>query len=91
LRHGVLGNAQFLLRAQAVLGDALSKKAALAFDVPEAGTRITRRNSGVWPCGVGHGETPDLFLGLAGIGYFCLQIREPTLPSILLLDIRLRV
>ena len=37
-----------------------------------------------WPCGM-NGETPNLMLGLAGIGYFYLRLAIPAIPSILLL------
>ena len=32
--------------------------------------------SGSWPCGVPDGQTPNLFLGLAGTGLFYLRIRR---------------
>ena len=40
-----------------------------------------------WPCGVpGGGETPNLMLGLAGIGYFYLRLYDPgRFRSVLLL------
>ena len=39
-----------------------------------------------WPCGVmGGWETPNLMLGLAGIGYFYLRLHDPAMiPSTLL-------
>jgi len=40
-----------------------------------------------WPCGVlGGGETPNLMLGLSGIGYFYLRLHDPAnVPSVLIL------
>jgi hypothetical protein len=39
-----------------------------------------------WPCGVPEGgETPNLMLGIAGIGHFYLRLYDPRTPSILLL------
>jgi lantibiotic modifying enzyme len=37
-----------------------------------------------WPCGTHSGETPNLMLGLAGIGYFYLRLAVPQVPSVLL-------
>jgi lantibiotic modifying enzyme len=50
------------------------------------GTYQQRRQP--WPCGIpGAGETPNLMLGLAGIGYFYLRLYNATaIPSILLLS-----
>ena len=36
------------------------------------------------PCGVPHGVTPGLFLGLAGIGMFYLRLADPAIASPLL-------
>jgi hypothetical protein len=41
-------------------------------------------NRAPWPCGTS-GDTPNLMLGLAGIGYFYLRLAIPAIPSILLL------
>jgi lantibiotic biosynthesis protein len=50
------------------------------------GVEYFGRNNLPWPCGVpGGGETPNLMLGLAGIGYFYLRLYDPaTVPSILM-------
>ncbi|MEU7745068.1 lanthionine synthetase LanC family protein [Nonomuraea sp. NPDC049158] len=37
-----------------------------------------------WPCGTHTAETPNLMLGLAGIGYFYLRLAVPQVPSVLL-------
>jgi hypothetical protein len=39
-----------------------------------------------WPCGVQNaGETPNLLLGVAGIGYFFLRLYDSqTIPTVLL-------
>ena len=39
-----------------------------------------------WPCGTRAGETPNLMLGLAGIGHFYLRLYEPSIPSVLILQ-----
>ena len=43
-----------------------------------------------WPCGLPDAnETPDLMLGLAGIGYFYLRLAAPAkIPSVLLPQIK---
>jgi lantibiotic modifying enzyme len=42
------------------------------------------RTRAAWPCGTHTGETPNLMLGLAGIGYFYLRLAQPQVPSVLL-------
>ena len=51
------------------------------------GMEIYEKNRLPWPCGVpGGGDTPNLLLGLAGIGYFYLRLHDPaTVPSVLLI------
>ena len=45
------------------------------------------QNRNPWPCGVmSGGETPNLMLGTAGIGYFYLRLYDAAaVPSVLLL------
>jgi type 2 lantibiotic biosynthesis protein LanM len=84
LCHGDLGNLDFLLQAQAALGDpALEKQ----IDRLSAIVLESLRNQGPL-CGVPDGiETPGLMNGLAGIGYGLLRLAEPTLiPSALSLE-----
>ena len=39
-----------------------------------------------WPCGLpGAGETKNLMLGTAGIGYFYLRLADPKLPTVLMI------
>ncbi|HEV3040416.1 MAG TPA: lanthionine synthetase LanC family protein [Candidatus Angelobacter sp.] len=84
LCHGHCGNAELLLCAGDVLGDEASMNI-----VHEMGIEAIQKYSvekKPWPCGVTNaGETPDLMLGLAGIGYFYLRLydRQRT-PSVLL-------
>ncbi|HEV2988992.1 MAG TPA: lanthionine synthetase LanC family protein, partial [Candidatus Angelobacter sp.] len=87
LCHGHCGNAELLLWAGDVLGD-------------EAGMNVVREmafeaiqkysvEKKPWPCGVTNaGETPDLMLGLAGIGHFFLRLYDPGIPSVLLVGPR---
>lgn len=86
LCHGLGGNMDLLIEAAAIGGEhaglrELAERAALqtiATYVPD---------DLPWPCGVnGGGETPNLMLGLAGIGHFFLRLHDPErVPSILLL------
>jgi type 2 lantibiotic biosynthesis protein LanM len=82
--HGDGGNADMLLLAADLLDRSALRQqvetAALSaldrFDVPGL----------PWPCGVPNaGETPNLMLGLAGIGYFLLRLYDSkTVPTALL-------
>jgi type 2 lantibiotic biosynthesis protein LanM len=84
LCHGNLGNAELLLHAHEVLEDAgtmqtvheMADQAAIAHQVART----------PWPCGVlNGGETPNLMLGLAGIGYFYLRLFDSRqVPSVMI-------
>jgi lantibiotic biosynthesis protein len=84
LCHGQGGNADVLIHASQVLGEESWLKAADAF--AEEGLERFERRRKPWPCGLPDGnETPDLMLGLAGIGYFYLRLADPAhVPSVLL-------
>ena len=76
LCHGLAGNAELLLYAHQVLGN--SHYLALAEQIGQYGALQYHASQTPWPCGVlGAGETPGLFLGLAGIGYFYLRLSSP--------------
>ena len=84
LCHGDGGNADLLVFGADVLGHADLRRAAEA-----AGVRALDRFEQAempWPCGVmGAGETPNLLLGLAGIGYFFLRLYDSgDIPTVLL-------
>jgi Lanthionine synthetase C-like protein/HopA1 effector protein family len=84
LCHGLAGNAEALLDSRRMLDKAeWTRKSQLAFEIAEAGIETSRKRKGVWSCGVSHGETTGLMLGLAGIGYFYLRLYNPAIPSIL--------
>ncbi|HKI00850.1 MAG TPA: lanthionine synthetase LanC family protein [Thermoanaerobaculia bacterium] len=83
LCHGAGGNAELLLLA----ADAL-RQPWLRWQAEAAAWQGIARyhQTGLpWPCGVqGAGETPNLLLGLAGIGYFYLRLHGGrAVPSIL--------
>jgi type 2 lantibiotic biosynthesis protein LanM len=76
LCHGRGGNAELLIYAGEALGDAASRENAETLG--RQGIEHFARNDLPWPCGVpGGGETPNLMLGLAGIGYFYLRLCDP--------------
>jgi type 2 lantibiotic biosynthesis protein LanM len=84
LCHGHCGNAELLICAGDVLGDEGSIKAV--HQIAEDALQKYSIEKNPWPCGVlNGGETPDLMLGLAGIGHFYLRLydRQKT-PSVLL-------
>jgi lantibiotic modifying enzyme len=82
LCHGLAGNAEPFAEASRILGS------DAAADVPRlvAGHGLERyaRTGLAWPCGTHTEETPNLMLGLAGIGYFYLRLAAPQVPSVLL-------
>jgi len=84
LCHGEMGNADLLIHASEVLSDEgwLTPAQAAA----EEGFERFERRRVPWPCGLpGANETPDLMLGLAGIGHFYLRIADPQrTPTVLL-------
>jgi lantibiotic modifying enzyme len=84
LCHGRAGNAELLIMAGEVLGDGASRARAEALG--QEGIAYFCRNDLPWPCGVpGGGETPNLMLGLAGIGHFYLRLHDPARTSSVLL------
>jgi lantibiotic modifying enzyme len=85
LCHGLAGNAECLIEAPRVL-DASTWHADP--DIPrlvgEHGLDQYAGTGVAWPCGTHTEETPNLMLGLAGIGYFYLRLAVPQVPSVLL-------
>ena len=84
LCHGAGGNADLLLTAADVLARPEIREAAEA--VGRNGIAQYHTTDMPWPCGVnGGGETPNLMLGLAGIGYFYLRLYDSAaVPSVLM-------
>jgi lantibiotic biosynthesis protein len=83
LCHGMAGNAEILREGALALGEERAKDDALALQVAEEGIERYGAPGHPWPCGTFEGETPGLFLGLAGIGRFYLRLHQPELPSLL--------
>jgi len=83
LCHGLAGNAEVLLYAQMVLGADWVSCGRAALNVAEAGIKAFAKPGNAWPCGTRGGETPNLMLGLAGIGMFYLRLEHPHIPSAL--------
>jgi type 2 lantibiotic biosynthesis protein LanM len=84
LCHGDGGNADMLLAAADLLD-----RPELRQQVEAAALSALDRfevHGLPWPCGVPNaGETPNLLLGLAGIGYFFLRLYDSkTIPTVLL-------
>jgi lantibiotic biosynthesis protein len=84
LCHGDCGNADLLVLAADLLG-----RLALRDQAEAAGERMLERIEDLgmpWPCGTPSAvETPDLMLGLAGIGYFFLRLHDSVgIPTVLL-------
>jgi lantibiotic modifying enzyme len=85
LCHGAAGNAELLIESAEVLGRPEYQEAARTVGLN--GINVFHEQGLPWPCGVmGGGETPNLMLGLAGIGYFYLRLHDAArAPSVLLL------
>jgi lantibiotic modifying enzyme len=84
LCHGKSGNADFLLYASHLLGEERWLAPAEAW--AREGIELFERRRLPWPCGLPRAnETPDLMLGLAGIGYHYLRLADPErTPTVLL-------
>jgi lantibiotic biosynthesis protein len=76
LCHGLAGNAEVLLEGG---------ETELAHRIALEGIERYGNGGLPWPCGAADGQTPSLFLGLAGIGRFYLRLFDQALPSILLI------
>ena len=88
LCHGLAGNADILLYGSNILSKKGSKWLSTARDVADFGLQFFGHPERNWPLGMGNGkeETPNLMLGLAGIGYFYLRLYDQSIPSILILE-----
>ena len=75
LCHGAAGAADVLLYAG---GDS-----GLARRIGDVGIERHHLASTGFPCGVAHGETPALLVGLAGIGLFYLRLSDPRIETVL--------
>ena len=86
LCHGLCSNAEVLLDGGRTIGWERLRGRRLAHDIAQEGVEIYGAGRRPWPCGlpIPSAETPGLFLGLAGIGYYYLRLHDPTIPSVLL-------
>jgi type 2 lantibiotic biosynthesis protein LanM len=84
LCHGDSGNADLLITAAGLLSRPELRGEAESLAIRAIGQ--FEEQGLPWPCGVsGAGETPNLFLGLAGIGYFLLRLYDwEANPTVLL-------
>jgi lantibiotic biosynthesis protein len=84
LCHGDGGNADLLILAADLLRQPELRSQAEAASV--RGIEQFEDHGLPWPCGVpGAGETPNLMLGVAGIGYFLLRLYDSgNIPTLLL-------
>lgn len=84
LCHGLAGVCELLIYADKVFDDNLY--GSLVNDVGVYGIEKYMNNQSTWPCGILVGETPDLMLGLAGIGYFYLRLHNSQkIPSAIII------
>ena len=85
LCHGLAGNAEVLSCAAEMLNSETAEDVELVSQVARYGMERYAARNDSWPCGNHSAETPNLMLGLAGIGHFYLRQYRPSIPSILLL------
>ena len=81
LCHGLAGNGE-CMRHAAQAG--ITADADLAADIACLGVQLYGSAGQSWPCGTHTDLTPNLMLGLAGIGHFYMRHAAPDIPSILL-------
>jgi lantibiotic modifying enzyme len=83
LCHGVIGNAEVLMRCAQILPPAPLSSPDLVDLVARTGIAEYEATGQPWPGGVPGGHTPGLMLGLAGTGLFYLRLHHPATPSVL--------
>jgi len=85
LCHGIGGNAELLIYASKILDKPDYR--SIVDNIAEQAIEQYQKTNTPWPCGVlGGGETPNLMLGLAGIGHFYLRLFDASrTPSILII------
>ena len=81
LCHGAAGTGDVLLQASAGPED---RRARMAAAIGRHGIDHRGPAAASLPCGVPHGVTPGLFLGLAGMGMFFLRLSDPLISGPLL-------
>ena len=86
LCHGLGGNAETFIAAARTLKNPQYK--AIADYIGQRAMQMIADAREPWPCGVqGGGESPNLMIGLAGIGYFYLRLHDPDgVPSVLMVN-----
>ena len=86
LCHGLAGNAEVLIYGAETLSLEAEENMAAALMVARTGMERYASTNSQWPCGTHAGETPNLMLGLAGIGHYYLRLWQPSIPSIIFLN-----
>jgi lantibiotic modifying enzyme len=77
LCHGAAGAADVLLYGADISG--------LAERIGAVGIERHHRSGSTFPCGIPNGETPGLFIGLAGVGLFYLRLFDPRITTALVI------
>jgi hypothetical protein len=84
LCHGFAGNADVLLHGWQAYGTDFSDDLLVAHEAARVGIEQYGAQGRPWPCLNGGEEALPLLVGVAGIGHFLLRLRDPGVPSILL-------
>jgi hypothetical protein len=77
LCHGAAGASDVLLYS--------ADESGLAARIGDAGIARHHMTGAGFPCGTPLGETPGLFIGLAGIGLFYLRLSNPNIHTVLVI------
>jgi lantibiotic modifying enzyme len=81
LCHGLAGNVEVLVEGDALIDGDTGR---LARAVADDGIERYLDGAVPWPLGVLDGQSPALFVGLAGTAYWYLRLHDPARPSLLL-------
>jgi hypothetical protein len=86
LCHGFAGNADVMLSGWQAFGADFGDGHLAAHQVARAGLEQYGERGRPWPCLNGGEEGMSLMIGAAGVGYFLLRLRDPSVPSVLLVE-----
>jgi hypothetical protein len=85
LAEGLAGNCEVLSRVSEIPGRERGAERSFVTEIVQEACGNYAGRGPHWPCGTKAGETPGLMLGLAGVGYLCLRLLNPQIPSVLAL------
>jgi len=81
--HGISGLAEILYLEQEALSENSERVDNLIHQTIVCGVNKYSIDQGCWPLGFNFDNTPSLFTGLAGVGYFYLRMYDHKIPTLL--------